>query len=168
MIIGLFSSMRRLQIGDIFLDGHTSENATLTAQATSIPIEVGANVVDNVIIEPMTLSVSAYMSEGNLFTFGASGVFNDFKRTTDALDVLRQAQVNRVALDVYCNTGYYRNMMLTEIKPSCSVDSVTMIIYDLTFQEMIFTGESEVQNPFDPKYNDSVNRGSLQLGDAPL
>lgn len=165
--LGLFFE-KKLQIGSIFLDGHTHEDAQVPARVTSSPVEYGANVVDNVVIDPMTLNITAFVSETPGYSLTLNGIFNQFKRTSDALDVLRQAMVNREAISVYCNLGYFQNMMITSIVPHCDVDGITTISMDISFQEIIFVGEVDRQNPFDPKYDNPVNRGALQLGNVPL
>lgn len=167
MNIGIFFG-RSLKIGDIFLDGHQSENPSMPAEVTSSPLEYGANGVDNIVIGPIELQISAFISETPGISLSPQGIFNNFKRTSDALDVLRQAQINRLVMDVYCNTGYYQNMAIANIQPISDLDMVTTIQIDITFQEMIFIGQQNTQNPFDPKYKDQVNRGALQPGDSPV
>ena len=167
MIYGLFSSSRRLQIGNIFLDGHERESAKFSASVTDNPVEVGANVVDNAYIDPIQLTVTAFVSETPMFQLNPLGFFNQFKRTSDALAVLYQAQVNRVALDVSCNLGFFADMFIVDVQTRCSNDSVTIVEVDITFRQMIFIGESGTLNPFDDKYRNEVNRGTLQMGSQP-
>ena len=165
--LGLFFE-KKLQIGSIFLDGHTHEDSVLPARVTSSPVEYGANVVDNMVMDPIILNVTAFVSETPGFSLSINGIFNAFKRTSDALDVLRQAQVNRQTMAVYCNLGYFQNMTITSIRPNCDVDGITTISMDISFKEIIFVGEVDSQDPFDPKYQNPVSRGMLQLGSVPL
>lgn len=165
--LGLFFE-KKLQIGSIFLDGHTHEDSSLPTRVTSSPVEYGANIVDNVVADPITLNITAFVSETPGYSLSLNGIFNSFKRTTDALDILRQAQINRDTLGVYCNLGFFQNMMITSINPHCDTDGITTISMDISFQEIIYVGEVDSQNPFDPKYQSPVNRGMLQTGSVPL
>ena len=168
MIYGLFSASRRLQIGNIFLDGHERESAKFTAVLTDNPTEIGANTVDNAYIDPIQLTVTAFVSETPMFQLNPMGFFNQFKRTSDALAVLYQAQVNRVALDVSCNLGFFTNMFITDVTTRCSNDSVTIVDVDITFKQAMFLVSDQALNPFDDKYRNEVNRGTLQMGSNPV
>ena len=124
--LGLFFG-RKLQVGNIFFDGHVSESSSFPLQVTSNPVEQGANVVDNMVVSPFTLEVSAFISETPVFSLGLDGLFNQFKRTSDALDVLRQLQVSRQVVEVQCNLGYYENMAIMNIRPVSDLDNLTTI-----------------------------------------
>ena len=165
--LGLFFE-RSLQIGGIFFDGHVSENASFPLEMTSSPVEYGANVVDNAVVQPFVLNVSAFVSETPGYSLDINGIFNNFKRTSDALDVLRQLQSSRMAVDVYCNTGLYQNMMITEIRPTSDMSGITTISIDITMQQIIFVGETNTENPFDNQYRNEINRGNLEPSDLPI
>ena len=158
----------RFQIGSLYLDGHVSEDAQLDCEVTDNPVEYGANAVDNAYIKPTMLNVTAYVSQTPAFTLSLTGLFNQFKRTTDAISVLRQIEIDRQLVNVTADLGFFQNMMLKSIKPRLSSDGVSTVMIDLVFQEIILVGQTDSSNPFDPKYKSAVNRGKLQPGGAPI
>jgi hypothetical protein len=150
------------------MDGEVAEDAELDCEVTDNPVEYGANVVDNAYIKPTILNVTAYVTQTPAFTISPNGFFNQFKRTADAISVLRQLEVDRLLVDVTAQLGFFRNMMLKSFKPRVSNEGLSTVMIDMTFQELILVGETDSSNPFDPKYRSQVNRGKLQPGGSPI
>lgn len=163
---GLFFN-KKLSIGNIFFDGHTQEVINYTVTPTSSPVEFGANVVDNAIVQPITIEVDVFVGDIVAFNLSAKNFFNTFKKTADALQVLRQAMVDRNTLDVICNLGYFSGMMIVGVTSRNTTDAVDTVFAKITLKQIIFVGSDTGFNPSDPKYNGSVNTGVQQTSSAP-
>lgn len=166
MNTGLFFS-RSLSIGNIYFDGHTSEAPVFSAIPTDHPVEYGANVTDNVIINPIGLKVVAMVNESPLLSLTPNGIFNEFKRTSDALSVLKNAMIRRVPVSVVCNLGLFKNMLITRVEPISDENHVTLISVAITLQEIYYVGEVINEDPTNQDYSSTTNRGALQPKDTP-
>lgn len=166
MNIGLFFN-KSLSIGNIFFDGHTIENPEYTATMTQNPVEYGANTTDNVVINPITLSVRALIAENPAISLTPSGIFNTFNRTADAMTVLYNLMVRRNPVGVVCNLGFFPNMIITRIAPQSDENHVTLIGVNIDLQEIYFTGEVINEDPTNNKYNSPTNKGALQPKSTP-
>ncbi len=162
--LGLFFN-RTLSIGDIYFTGHENEEATFSVTVTDNPVEYGANTVDNMFINPIILTFQAFVSEIPAYTFTPEGLFNAFKETSDAIDVLYQLMVSRQVIDVKCNIGFFPGMAITEIRPSSNNDNLTNIPMQITLRQIIFTNDPSNQDPFESQYKDMINRGALELSE---
>ena len=162
---GLFFN-RVLGIGNIFFTGHDSENATFSADITKVPVEYGANVVDNIVIQPIEITFNAFVSELPAYSFSFEGLFNAYKATSDAIDVLKTLMVSRQVVDVNCNLGYFPGMAVKEIKPLSDMDNITTIPLQITMAQINFVGSNGAQDPFESQYKDIINRGALQLAES--
>jgi hypothetical protein len=162
--LGLFFN-RTLNIGDIYFTGHESEEAVFSTTVTDNPVEYGANTVDNIFINPILLTFNAFVSELPAYTFTPQGLFNAFKETSDAIDVLYQLMVSRQVVDVKCNIGFFPGMAITEIRPISNNDNLTTIPMQISLKQIVFTNDPSYQDPFQSKYKDMVNRGALELAE---
>lgn len=158
---GLFFN-RKLKVGDIYFDGHTSELFEASALPTQQPVEFGANIVDNIVIQPYTLEVVIFVGDIIVINLNAKSIFNNFRKTPDALNVLYQAMVERNTLDVVCNLGYFPGMAIVNINANTDTDTVTGVLATLTLQQILFMGEVSTNTPIDKQYAPGVNRGMLQ------
>ena len=158
---GLFFE-RQLNIDNIFFDGHTNENISYNVTPTNQPVEFGANVTDNVIVQPIQLSFSCYVSEFHPVSLNLRGAVNAFKRTNDALQVLYQTMVDRNVVSVVCNLGYFNNMLITSVPVSNEINTETTAFFTINLQQIYFVGEPQQNNPANDKYNGNSDRGSVQ------
>lgn len=160
--LGMFFN-RTLNVGNIFFTGHEREEATFATVVTENPVEYGANVTDHAYIKPIVLKVRPFVSELPAYSLSPEGIFNAFKDTSDALDVVYQLMVKRQVIDVKCNIGFFPGMMITEMTPMSDLENLTTIPIELTLQQIIFDGDPSYQDPFESQYKNMVNRGALQL-----
>ena len=160
--LGLFFN-RTLNVGDIYFTGHDHEDATFSVEVTENPVEYGANRADMMIVKPITLRVRPFVSELPAYSFTPTGLFNAFKETSDAIDVLYQLMVNRQVIDVKCNIGFFSGMAITEIRPTSDNDNLTTIPLEITLKQIIFTSDPNYIDPFESQYKNMVNRGALEL-----
>ena len=163
---GIFFN-RKLKIDNIFFDGHMSEMVDYTVTPTEQPVEYGANVTDNAIVQPYQLNFVAYVTEFIPLSLNPLGIFNAFKRTSDAVDVLHQAMVTRDTVDVVCNLGSFTNLLITNVRMTNERDTLTTVNISISLQQLYFVGEVTANDPDNKDYSPTKNRGGLQPKSTP-
>ena len=150
-------------VGGFVFDAVMRESHDYEADITTHPIEAGANIVDNVVIQPVILSLDIFV--GSLYAITSFSIATGGDRPTDALTRLRQMQADRVPLTVVARLASYDNMLIRSINAHQDVDSSSSLLATITLQEAIIvdgTAGAINTNPADPQYSQPVKSGRKQ------
>lgn len=129
-------------IGTIEMDVSLNEEHVFPAQITRNPVENGSQYADNIIIEPITLSMTARVSDASMIplvpTFGSKAI--------DAYTALIELQSSREIISVVTGINVYQNMFLEKITvPRQSADG-NSLRFELVISELLIVGEDSVNN----------------------
>lgn len=119
MSLSLLFSTTPVKIGGLQLDAATLEDHTLTATVTQHPVESGATVSDNVVINPVRVRIEGVISNTPLLTqllslpTGQNTLAT--KRAEDARQLLIDLQASRQPFTIATSLGDYENMIMTSI-----------------------------------------------------
>jgi len=137
-------------IGEIELDIIVSESTNTSSTITSNPVENGSNVNDNIVINPMTFSISGIVSDSKVLPLGGltglgqiiSG--NAFtKQSTpskEAWEELLDLQASRTPFTLVTNLKAYDNVVIENLATSQDKDTSNSLHFTANLREIIFVG----------------------------
>ena len=153
----------KASVGGLYFDAELSEDHTYEADITDHPIEVGANITDNAVIQPtivnLNVAVSSVYSISTLLSFSGSN------RPQDAVQKLRQLQANRTPVNLICRLASYPNMLIKSIRAKQDTATANSAMIMITFKEAIIVDSSAgsiYNNPVDKQYSAPQNEGTKQ------
>lgn len=161
-----FFSNTRPSVGGLVFDATMRENHDYEALITQHPVEAGANIVDNVVIDPVVVTLDIFV--GSIYAINPLLLGNSINRPGDALAKLRQLMVNREPLTVVCRLASYQNMLIKSVIANQDIDSSSSLLATVTLQEAITVNDtgSTGTNPADKQYSPPTNGGSRQAPPA--
>lgn len=157
----------RVNVGGFYFDASLGEDHNLAADITDHPIEVGANVTDNVVIQQAIVTLN--VAVGSIYSITPFFSFVSANRPVDALQQLRQLQVNRTPIEVICRLARYESMLIQNIKVSQAKETATSAYFTITLKEAFIvnaTGGSIYNNPSSSEYSNGANEGTKQAEQA--
>lgn len=141
-------------IAGIRLDAVTVESHVSQVRTTKSPVEFGADVTDNSIVEPKSLTITAEVSDspvngsslGPLIsqndTFGSATEPN-ITRSNAAYNALISFQENKEPTEVQTRLKQYSNMLITNISTTQDKDSSKIASMAITMDEILIL-ETEI------------------------
>lgn len=134
-------------IEEIELDIIVSESTNTSSTVTSNPVENGSDVNDNIIINPMTFSISGIVSDTKVAPFGGLNTLESFASEStpskDAWEDLLELQANRVPFTLITNLKAYDNVVLENLATTQDKETSNSLNFTANLVEIIFVG-SEV------------------------
>ena len=129
-------------IGDIEMDASLNENHTFPAQVTRNPVEDGSQYADNIVLLPVTLSMTCRVSDASMIplvpSFGSKAI--------DAYNALVELQASKEITDVVTGIRLYKNMFLENISvPRVSSDG-NSIRFEIKLSELLIQGGESFTN----------------------
>lgn len=138
-------------IAGIQLDAVLVENHVSTVRTTKNPVEFGADVTDNSIVEPKSLTITAEVSDNPINgssvgpiidqdnRFGSATIPN-ITRSNAAYNALISFQENKEPTEVQTRLKQYSNMLITSIatiqdKDSSQIASMVIIMDEILILE---------------------------------
>lgn len=144
-------------IGGVQLDAVLSETHNNSVRTTDNPVELGADITDHSITEPIQLKIVAEVSDtplgGAAFSqivdlvtglFGSSTSSN-VTRSNAAYNALIQIQNAREPIDVQTRLKLYKNMLITNINVIQDKDTSRIVRMNIELKEVIITSSVVVQ-----------------------
>lgn len=157
----------RLCVGGLYFDAELREEHNYSADITSHPIEVGANITDNAVIRPIRVSLSVAVS--SVYSISLQMSFIGSNRPQDALLKLRQLQADRTPVEIICRLARYNSMLIESIISYQDTDSANSAMIDIRLIEAIIVNSSSgsiYNNPGDPQYDSDTDEGTKQAGQS--
>lgn len=155
----------RVSVGGLFFDASINESHQMEADITSHPIEVGANITDNAVIQPTMVTLN--VAVGSVYSMASILSFTSTDRPRDAVAKIRQLQANRTPVTLICRLANYTNMLIKSIVANQTVDTASSAYMTIILQEAIIVDSSAgsiYNNPSSPEYGKNTNEGSKQAG----
>lgn len=113
---------------------------TTAIQMTQHPVEHGANITDHAIVMPIEVVLTGYFSDNlgsaalALYSGGISGLFSD----RSAISVLLKKQRDRAPVYVVFNGNYYKEMLITDIKVTDTLETANVTYAKVTLKQILY------------------------------
>ncbi len=159
-----FSFIEGGAVESIIVDAAMKETHTMTADITEFPVEVGANVSDNIRKKPNGLQIEALVSDFPLQTAGraqsSSGAApgterppNQERRSTNVLTKLEKLQKEARTVTVTTGLKTYRNMGISSVTVNRDKTIKNGLVISITMKELIILASQTtlVRKVSDPK-----------------
>lgn len=130
------------KVGTIEMDASLNENHTFPAQVTRNPVEDGSQYADNIVLLPVTLSMTCRVSDASMIplvpSFGSKSI--------DAYNALVELQTSKEFVSVVTGIREYKNMFLEKITvPRASPDG-NSIRFEIEMSELLIQGGDSFTN----------------------
>lgn len=130
------------KIGDIELDVVLNEQHDFSTRVTRNPVEDGVEYSDNIVLLPVTISMTARVSDASMIpllpSFGSKSV--------DAYNALVEMQTSKILVDVSTGIRLYNNMFVERITvPRQSTDG-NSLRFEMTLTELLIIGDKTETN----------------------
>ena len=134
-------------IGEIELDIIVSETTNTSSIITSNPVENGSDVNDNIIINPMTYSISGIVSDTKVAPLGGLNTPDSFAGEStpskDAWEELLELQAKKIPFTLVTNLKEYDNVVIENLSTTQDKETSNSLNFTANMKEIIFVG-SEV------------------------
>ena len=142
-------------IGDIQLDAVISESHVNEVSLTNNPVEFGAEITDNAVVQPKQINILAEVSDTPLGVaalgqivdlvtglFGTSTTDN-ITRSNAAYNAIIQLQEEREPIEIQTKLKLYTNMIITNVGVQQDKNTSRIVRMSIDLQQVIIT-ESEI------------------------
>lgn len=131
-------------IGEIELDVIISETTNTSSTITSNPVENGSDVNDNIIMNPMTFSISGIVSDTKVSPFGGLNTLSSFASDStpsrDAWEDLLELQADRTPFTLITNLKAYDNIVIEGLNTTQDKETSKALYFTANLREIIFVG----------------------------
>ena len=142
-------------IGGIQLDAVISESHVNEVSLTNNPVELGAEITDNAVVQPKQINILAEVSDTPLGVaalgqivdlvtglFGTSTTDN-ITRSNAAYNAIIQLQEEREPIEIQTKLKLYTNMIITNVSVQQDKNTSRIVRMSIDLQQVIIT-ESEI------------------------
>ena len=144
-------------IGGIQLDAVISESHVNEVSLTNNPVEFGAEITDNAVVQPKQINILAEVSDTPLgvAAFGqivdlVTGLFGtstseNITRSNAAYNAVIQLQEEREPIEIQTKLKLYTNMVITKVTTIQDKDTSRIVRMSIDLQQVIITQSEIVQ-----------------------
>lgn len=144
-------------LGGIKLDAVLTEAHNNEVSLTTNPVELGAAITDNAVIEPKKITITAQVSDtpigfaavgqiiDNVTGLFGSSTEQSITRSNAAYNALVQLQEQREPIEVQTKLKLYTDMIITGIKTEQDKDTSRIVRLVISLQEVLITQSEIVQ-----------------------
>lgn len=178
-IVSLFplTSKRRNAIDVVVLDATIQETHNFTASVTRQPVEQGALIQDNIVLDPERLTLQAEVSNNPISPDLRQRVVSSFSFLRPAqrsFEVLKDLYSQRQLVTVFTSLHIYRNMAIENITIPRTASTSNVLNFTISLVKVrkagqTFTPFGQILNLADSAINDAripINRGRRLLQSA--
>lgn len=134
----------KTNIAGFFFDGFLNVSHERKLTTTSSPVETGAAIVDHAYIEPAKITMKIIVSDVHQSLI--PGQFDGgYARHTQAWQLLKQLQNDRIPMYVFTKLDTYENMLITSITADDNADTFECLIADVELTEIPVARVKEVK-----------------------
>ena len=125
----------KTNIGGYFFDGFMQVDHNIELQTTENPVETGASIVDHAYVKPAEVVMRVMMSDVHQSLVPGQFTGTRF-RSTNAWQVLRKLQSDRIPMSIFTRLGLYTNMLITKLSASDTAETVRALSAEVTLKEI--------------------------------
>ena len=134
----------KTNIAGFFFDGFLNVSHERKLTTTSSPVETGAAIVDHAYVEPAKITMKIIVSDVHQSLI--PGQFDGgYARHTQAWQLLKQLQNDRIPMYVFTKLDTYENMLITSITADDNADTFQCLIADVELTEIPVARVKEVK-----------------------
>lgn len=134
----------KTNIAGFFFDGFLNVSHERKLTTTSSPVETGAAIVDHAYVEPAKITMKVIVSDVHQSLI--PGQFDGgYARHTQAWQLLKQLQNDRIPMYVFTKLDTYENMLITSITADDNADTFECLIADVELTEIPVARVKEVK-----------------------
>lgn len=134
----------KTNIAGFFFDGFLNVSHERKLTTTSSPVETGAAIVDHAYVEPARITMKIIVSDVHQSLI--PGQFDGgYARHTQAWQLLKQLQNDRIPMYVFTKLDTYENMLITSISADDNSDTFECLIADVELTEIPVARVKEVK-----------------------
>ena len=134
----------KTNIAGFFFDGFLNVSHGRKLTTTSSPVETGAAIVDHAYVEPAKITMKIIVSDVHQSLI--PGQFDGgYARHTQAWQLLKQLQNDRIPMYVFTKLDTYENMLITSITADDNADTFECLIADVELTEIPVARVKEVK-----------------------
>ena len=134
----------KTNIAGFFFDGFLNVSHERRLTTTSNPVETGAAIVDHAYIEPAKITMRVIVSDVHQSLI--PGQFEGgYARHTQAWQLLKQLQADRIPMFVFTKLDIYENMLITSLSANDNCDTFESLIADVELTEIPVARVKEVK-----------------------
>lgn len=134
----------KTNIAGFFFDGFLNVSHERKLTTTSSPVETGAAIVDHAYVEPAKITMKIIVSDVHQSLI--HGQFDGgYARHTQAWQLLKQLQNDRIPMYVFTKLDTYENMLITSITADDNADTFECLIADVELTEIPVARVKEVK-----------------------
>ena len=134
----------KTNIAGFFFDGFLNVSHERKLTTTSSPVETGAAIVDHAYVEPAKPNMKVIVSDVHQSLI--PGQFDGgYARHTQAWQLLKQLQNDRIPMYVFTKLDTYENMLITSITANDNSDTFETLIADVELTEIPVARVKEVK-----------------------
>ena len=132
-----YDAMRdcKTNIGGYFFDGFMQVDHNIELQTTENPVETGASIVDHAYVKPAEVVMRVMMSDVHQSLVPGQFTGTRF-RSTNAWQVLRKLQSDRIPMSIFTRLGLYTNMLITKLSASDTAETFRALSAEVTLKEI--------------------------------
>ena len=125
----------KTNIGGYFFDGFMQVDHNIELHATENPVETGASIVDHAYVKPAEVVMRVMMSDVHQSLVPGQFTGTRF-RSTNAWQVLRKLQSDRIPMSIFTRLGLYTNMLITKLSASDTAETFRALSAEVTLKEI--------------------------------
>ena len=125
----------KTNIGGYFFDGFMQVDHNIELQTTENPVETGASIVDHAYVKPAEVVMRVMMSDVHQSLVPGQFTGTRF-RSTNAWQVLRKLQSDRIPMSIVTRLGLYTNMLITKLSASDTAETFRALSAEVTLKEI--------------------------------
>ena len=125
----------KTNIGGYFFDGFMQVDHNIELQTTENPVETGASIVDHAYVKPAEVVMRVMMSDVHQSLVPGQFTGTRF-RSTNAWQVLRKLQSDRIPMSIFTRLGLYTNMLITKLSAFDTAETFRALSAEVTLKEI--------------------------------
>lgn len=135
------------KIGTIELEATVKESHSSEVSITQHPVESGADITDNAVVQPKKLTIEGAFSAYQL-TPSTGTIFGaDSTKIPAIYDQLIRLQESRELIQVQTGLKLYRNMLITSVSVTQDKTNSQALFFTANLQEIILVDTLETKSP---------------------
>ena len=124
----------KTNIGGYFFDGFMQVDHNIELQTTENPVETGASIVDHAYVKPAEVVMRVMMSDVHQSLVPGQFTGTRF-RSTNAWQVLRKLQSDRIHMSIFTTLGLSTNLLITKLSASDTAETFRALSAEVTLKE---------------------------------
>lgn len=130
------SKLRPVSLGGIEFDALMNMTENYTSDVPSYAVDSGYEVSDNISIKPLTIELSAYITNTPVTWIKRKGHKPNKKRTNQIVSKLKKLYFKKSLVTLKTNTGTYKNMTITSLSIPKDTENYSSREIKITLQQV--------------------------------